>query len=93
MQETPAQSSASILYVEDDEDLAEEVAEALREHHRFVKAVGTGRDAQNALNSEHFDLIILDWQLPDVDGIEVLKDFRQRGGTTPILMLTGMKDI
>jgi DNA-binding response OmpR family regulator len=40
-----------------------------------------------------YDVVILDWNLPEVEGIDILKDFRSRGGTTPVLMLTGKKAI
>ena len=48
-----------------------------------------GADAIEKLEHFKFDLVILDWQLPSKSGIEVLSQFRNGGGQTPILMLTG----
>jgi CheY-like chemotaxis protein len=53
----------------------------------------TAVDAENLLDVFEYDLIILDWGLPDVSGDEVCKRFRARKGNTPVLMLTGKNRI
>src|SRR5262249_27737281 len=58
-----------------------------------VEPHSEGRGVLNALNAKDFDLIILDWELPNCTGIDICKQFRAKGGTTPILMLTGKKAI
>src|SRR3990167_396313 len=58
------------------------------EHHR-VEIVTDGAEAQNMLKVYEYDILILDWELPHITGIEILKEFRSRGGTTPVLVLTG----
>lgn len=51
-------------------------------------AADSGAGAMQLLEGEPFDLIVLDWMLPDHDGLEVLRHLRQRGGQVPVLMLT-----
>jgi len=78
-----------ILLVEDDQELSEKIASALRFQHFQVEVMGNGEDALELLKRFIFDLIILDWNLPEKTGIEICQSFRSRGGNTPILFLTG----
>jgi len=78
-----------ILLVEDDQELAEKIAAALKFQHYMVEVMGNGEDALQLLKRFIFDLIILDWNLPEKTGIEICQSFRSRGGNTPILFLTG----
>jgi DNA-binding response OmpR family regulator len=80
---------AKILLVEDDRDLAGMVIDWLKFEHHLVEAVHDGEDAVNMLKSYQFDVIILDWQLPKLEGVDVLRNYRTGGGQTPVLMLTG----
>jgi OmpR-family two-component system manganese-sensing response regulator len=80
---------AKILLVEDDEDLAVLVEERLTSERHTVETVANGNDAMAQLQSVVFDLIVLDWELPGLDGIEILHRFRAQGGKTPVIMLTG----
>lgn len=84
---------ARILLVEDYPDLLELMNKMLVREHGSVETFMNGREAQERLKTEAFDLIILDWDLPEVSGLEICKGFRTAGGTTPILMLTGKKMI
>lgn len=84
---------ARILLVEDYDDLREMVSELLREMEHLVEAVADGAAAITALNKQEFDLLILDWEVPHVPGIEICKHVRSLGRTTPVLMLTGKKAI
>jgi two-component system copper resistance phosphate regulon response regulator CusR len=77
-----------ILFVEDDPRLAESVAGQLREAGFAVDAVGTGREALRESAIFPYDLIVLDLQLPDLDGVEVCRRIRARGTPTRILMAT-----
>lgn len=52
-----------------------------------------GAQGLAALQSRPFDLIILDWDLPEINGLELLKAFRANGGDTPVIMLTGKDQI
>lgn len=78
-----------ILLVEDDPQLAETVKQYLVFHKFVVKAVDNGTDAIEQLQFAKFDLVVLDWHLPGMDGVDVCKKFRESGGTTPIMMLSG----
>lgn len=84
---------AKILIVEDDLQLAALVQRWLQKDSHVVEHVDNGGEALQRLRFDSYDLIILDWNLPEVEGIDILKDFRSRGGRTPVLMLTGRKSI
>jgi DNA-binding response OmpR family regulator len=80
-----------ILLVEDDARLAEMVADYLGEAEYHVTVAATGLDAVDKHGGGHFDLLILDLMLPDLDGLEVCRRIRARSDT-PILMLTARGD-
>jgi two-component system copper resistance phosphate regulon response regulator CusR len=77
-----------ILLVEDDRRLAENVAAQLREASFSVDVVAGGEAALYESAIFPYDLIILDLQLPDLDGVEVCRTLRARGTPTRILMAT-----
>jgi two-component system, OmpR family, manganese sensing response regulator len=85
---------AKIFLVEDDAEICENVKDWLEscEHH-IVEAVDNGRDGLNQLKFCNYDLIILDWDLPHISGLELCNEFRQHGGNTPILFLTGKREL
>ncbi len=80
---------AKILVVEDDLDLCEMTVEWLGFEHHTVEAVHNGRQGYEHLQSYAYDLVILDWDLPEMAGIEICSKYRLSGGSTPIIMLTG----
>ncbi len=84
---------SKILVVEDDENLKNMVTDLLEAEHHSVETVGTGHDAEDQLKTYKFDLIILDWNLPGITGVEIVQSFRARGGNTPVLMLTARRTI
>jgi two-component system OmpR family response regulator len=84
---------AKILFVEDDTNLAEMVNEWLTFEHHNVEVVNDGRDGLDRIRLAKYDLVILDRNLPRVDGVEICRAHRSDGGTTPIIMLTGMNAI
>ncbi len=84
---------SKILLVEDDEKFADDLSVWLRREGHVVETVATGKDAIEWLKSYPYDAIILDWQLPDLDGVTVLRLYRLDGGRTPVLMLTGRAGI
>jgi len=79
---------AKILLVEDDPSLSIVVKIHLESDNYLVDVVKDGLEAEAQLRSRNYDLIILDWMLPAMTGIEVCKQYRARGGKTPVLMLT-----
>lgn len=80
---------ARILIVDDDPDLSEQVKNYLEFLEHSVESVGSGEEAVQHLKYSDFDLIILDGLLPGMSGIDVLKTYRQSGGATPVVMLSG----
>lgn len=81
---------AKVLIVDDDTNLAASVVDwlAALEHH-IVDHIDDGQQAADVLKTINYDIIILDWKLPSMPGIEVLRQFRSNGGKTPVIMLTG----
>ena len=81
---------ARILLVEDDEILAEILAACLSAAGHAVSAVHDGRDALRAVNESDPDLLILDYQLPGLSGLEILRTVRRghHADDLPVMMLT-----
>jgi DNA-binding response OmpR family regulator len=79
---------AKILLVEDDRDLANLVVNILNVERHTVEAVTDGPEGLGRLKMFKYELIILDWMLPGLSGMDICTEFRARGGNTPILMLT-----
>jgi DNA-binding response OmpR family regulator len=79
---------AKILVVEDDTTLAEVTKFGLESQGHIVQVSPNGNDALVNLRVNKYDLIVLDWMMPDLTGIEVLETYRKSGGKTPVLMLT-----
>lgn len=77
-----------VLIVEDEQKTRESVAEGLRLEAWAVTTAANGDEAVAVLEREAFDLVVLDWMLPDRDGLDVLRGTRARGVQTPVLMLT-----
>jgi len=74
--------------VEDEPDVADIIGRAVRSASWVATVVGTGKDALAALATDSYDLLVLDIGLPDLDGLEVCRRVRGRGGRTPVLLLT-----
>ncbi|GGJ10532.1 hypothetical protein GCM10010885_19670 [Alicyclobacillus cellulosilyticus] len=77
-----------ILIVEDEPGLAHALCELFRIRHHHADRVATAFAAMEAALSNAYDCIILDVRLPDDSGFQVVKDLREAGCATPILMLT-----
>nr|MBP6746200.1 response regulator [bacterium] len=84
---------AKILIVEDDPQLADLIVQCLSRENHLVEHVDNGADALSQVKLYIFDLIILDWNLPEVTGLGILQEFRARGGVTPVLFLTGRREL
>jgi Response regulators consisting of a CheY-like receiver domain and a winged-helix DNA-binding domain len=84
---------SKILLVEDDQGLAKLVRNWLSLEHHTVEHVEDGDEALHRLKINEYDLIILDWSLPKLTGLDVLQQFRGLGGNTPVIMLTGKDSI
>lgn len=77
-----------ILLVEDDPELGDGLTVGLRQAGFTVDWLADGQAADQALQGESFDLVVLDLGLPRLSGMDLLKQARQRGDDLPILILT-----
>ena len=82
-----------ILLVEDDKMIAEAVSSGLKTARYAVDWVNNGNTAEQALNSQQYDLVLLDLGLPGQDGLQVLKHLRQQKNNTPVLIVTARDDL
>lgn len=78
-----------ILVVEDEHKIADALKRGLEAEGYQVVTAGTGEEGFFCLNSEPFDLLLLDLMLPGRDGLEILTTLRGKGFTLPVLVLTG----
>lgn len=81
---------AKILLAEDDQNIGSTLQDylAAREKHN-IDWVSDGAQAAEKLLFYHYDLLIVDWEMPKKSGPEVVSEYRMRGGSTPALFLTG----
>jgi two-component system copper resistance phosphate regulon response regulator CusR len=77
-----------ILVVEDEPSIADFIVRGLREEGFTVEQAGEGDSAWHALRTSPWDVVLLDWWLPGVDGLTLLRRFRQTDRATPVLFLT-----
>jgi DNA-binding response OmpR family regulator len=82
-----------ILVVEDEDRIASFLSKGLRAAGYAVDRVANGRDAMAAGRDPYLDLVVLDLGLPDMDGSIVLKDLREAGMKTPVIILTARGDV
>lgn len=84
---------AKILVVDDNADLADNIRQWLLMEQHSIDVCNDGVSGLEYLRAYEYDLILLDWAMPKMPGIEVLKQFRSLGGVTPVLMLTGRRSV
>ncbi len=84
---------AKILVVEDDHSVAQSIEEFLKAEQHTVDVVHDGQDALERLDVFHYDAMVLDWNLPRLNGIDVCKATRAGGSSMLIIMLTGKTDL
>jgi len=82
-----------ILLVEDEEDLAAPLAESLRQECFSVDVAADGRTADELMFVNSYDLVVLDWSIPAPTGIDLLRQWREAGRETLVLMLTGHRAV
>lgn len=82
-------STARVLSVDDDEDAGEMLSLLLKTVQVDVTCVRSAAEAWPKINTEYFDMYLLDAWLPDVDGFELCRQIRASGSTTPILFYSG----
>ena len=79
-----------ILLVEDDKQTADYIAKGLREHGHVVDHTDNGRDGLYMATGDPYDVMIVDRNLPKMDGLSLVKAARASGTKTPVLFLTTM---
>ncbi|HEY4928005.1 MAG TPA: response regulator transcription factor [Acidimicrobiales bacterium] len=77
-----------VLVAEDDPGLRSVLERGLREHGYVVDAVADGDEALSYLRSYTYEAAVLDWRMPTISGLDVVRAMRSRGDRTPVLMLT-----
>jgi DNA-binding response OmpR family regulator len=82
-----------VLVLEDDQRLARFLARVLSEEGLAVDVCGRGVEAIDQAQGCAYDLIVLDWMVPETDGLTVCREIRRAGGTSPILMLTARGEV
>ncbi|MGO8857201.1 MAG: response regulator [Steroidobacteraceae bacterium] len=82
-----------VLLVEDDVMIAQGLETALRQIGAAVDWIRDGEHAAAALRGTVFDVVLLDLGLPNRDGINILRELRQRGDATPVIILTARDEI
>ncbi|MGY8963009.1 MAG: response regulator, partial [Rhodospirillales bacterium] len=83
-------SGKSLLIVDDDEMLRHSLVEQLQDQDDFdaISEASTGAEAIQIAKDKVFDVIVLDLELPDMDGRDVCRTLRESGVRSPIIMLT-----
>jgi two-component system response regulator len=79
----------SLLFIEDDKTLQFMGKKFLEQNGFLVTTAGSAHEAINQIGQTSYDIIISDYDLPDMDGIRLLKHLKESGDTTPFILLTG----
>ena len=82
-----------LLIVDDDPELLRFLIDELGSAGHQCVGCDNGQDALLRWRQERFDLVVLDWTLPDFSGVELCRRLRSSGNTTPVLMLTARDDV
>ena len=89
MNETPSLADVDLLLVDDDHELRNDVAKYFSGRGYRVQQCANGEEAVAQADRRAFDVAILDYAMPDINGLEVLQKLRSRGAECPVVMLTG----
>jgi len=87
------QPEVSILFVDDEEVIRKSLARELRLEHFSVTTTASGGEAISALQDKHYDVVITDMMMPNIDGLGVLKTVKNLSPTTSVIILTGYGDM
>jgi two-component system, OmpR family, response regulator len=78
----------SVLVVDDEEDFVDAIVDRLRDRGLETEGVSRGKDALELLNQRDFDVCILDVMMPGMDGIETLREMKEKKPSLAVIMLT-----
>ncbi|MDM5271586.1 response regulator transcription factor [Sulfurovum sp. zt1-1] len=82
-----------LLVVEDEHTVADQLKQLLEQERYSCDVAYNYRDALELIDEKNYDLILLDWNLPDGDGLSLLKLMREENTNTPVLMLSAKSEI
>lgn len=82
-----------VLIVEDDLALVATIIDVLAPENLIVEHAANGQDALQLLTQFHYDLVLLDWHLPGMSGVEICQRYRAHGGEANIIMMTARHSI
>jgi len=82
-----------VLLIEDDEKLSNSIKEGLKQFNFRVDIAKDGEEGLYLSSNNAYDVLIVDWMLPKISGIELIKQLRRQNITTPALILTAKSDI
>lgn len=85
-------SRLKVLLVDDDESILEAVGERIKSWDYDLLTASDGNQALEAISSNNFDIIILDYRMPEKDGIATLKEIRKLNKDIPVIMFTAYPD-
>jgi len=88
-----AAKSVHVLYVEDDEILRDTMLTALEMYFKKVVTAKDGKEALALFEKEHFDLVITDIAMPNMDGMEMLRQIRQIDGDVPVVITSAHNEL
>lgn len=84
---------ARILVIEDDTTQLDIIEQGLAFHGHVIDTSGDGTEGLDHLLNHHYDLAIIDWDLPGMQGVDVCNKYRNSGGTAAVLFLTGKSSV
>jgi two-component system response regulator HydG len=84
---------ASLLIIEDDTTFAQLLEVFLTKNHHQVEAVVNVQQANKLLDKQDFDLLLIDYRLPDGTGLDVLTKVREKGIVVPVIIMTSFNDV
>jgi DNA-binding response OmpR family regulator len=85
--------TAKILIVDDDPELLELIKDALAMEDFDIEAIDEGGTALQCMQNRAYDLLIFDWNLPAISGLDLCRTYRRLGGKSPVMMLTGKSGV
>lgn len=88
----PVMMVASVILIDDDSELRQTLTEILTDAGYEVRAVATGAQALTLFGERPSDIVVTDIYMPDMDGIELIRTFRDQGIETPILAMSGKRE-
>lgn len=82
-----------IIIIDDNEELLYVLQKVLKDANYHVDIATTLLDGEKCINEKKYDLLLLDWMLPDGSGVEFLSNLRQKNVQTPVLLFSSKKEV